>query len=286
MHVLTNSSFKISLLISFLLHLLLLTLVFFTTSERQQYLSFSPVYKVKLVEMPRRIRGSGLAKRGARTHPVKTKRKIQKKQKKAVSLPKRKTKSIAAKAKKQTVAKAIPLKKAKKKPKAVVSKKEDKTMELVEGKIKALQKRVEERERLARIKEEVAQIAEEVQKGAAGEIIGEYTEGKPTGKGIGLTFQLYYNQVWEKIKNNWVLPTFLIKETKRLEAIIVIKIARDGHIIKKQFERKSGYMLFDQSVEEAIKKSDPLPPLPQGYTQPYHEIGIRFRWSKEGKEIG
>lgn len=281
MFALTNSSFKVSLLASFLLHVLLLTLVFFTTTEHKQYISFSPVYNVRLVEIPRKIR---------KASPAKTKTKTQKKQVKVVSAPKKKTKLAAAKAKKQTATKAIPLKKvkkAKKRIKAAVSKKtDDKEMKMVESKIRELQKRVEERERQAEIKKEVAQIAEEVQKGATGEVIGEYAEGEPTGKGIGLAFQLYYDQVWEKIKSNWVLPTFLIKGAKSLEAIVVIKIARDGHIVEKQFEKKSGNGLFDQSVEEALNKSDPLPPLPPGYTQPYHEIGIRFRWTKEGKEIG
>ncbi|MCD6319146.1 MAG: TonB C-terminal domain-containing protein [Candidatus Desulfofervidaceae bacterium] len=285
MFVLTNSSFKSSLLVSLLLHFLLLTLVFFTTTERKQYLSFSPVYKVRLVEIPRKIRGKVVKKKGIKTPSAKTK--TQKKQVKVVPASKKKAKLAAAKAKKQAATKAIPLKKAKKRTKAAVSKKtDDKEMKMVESKIKALQKKVEERKKQEEIKKEVAQIAEEVQKGAAGEVIGEYAEGEPTGKGIGLAFQLYYNQVWEKIKSNWVLPSFLIKKAERLEAIVVIKIARDGHIIEKQFEEKSGYVLFDQSIEEALKKSDPLPPLPQGYIQPYHEIGIRFRWTREGKEIG
>ena len=77
-----------------------------------------------------------------------------------------------------------------------------------------------------------------------------------------------------------------MKESEGLEAIVVIKINRQGKIVKKMFEKKSGNVLFDQSVTEAIEKANPLPPLPPDYTQPYHEIGIRFRWSGTRKEVG
>jgi TonB family protein len=127
---------------------------------------------------------------------------------------------------------------------------------------------------------------EEIKKGASGGVIGEYVNHKPTGTEISPEFQMYYMDVWEKIKAKWILPTFLLKESQVLEAIVIIKIDRQGNIVKKMFEKHSGNPLFDQSVSEAIEKANPLPPLPPDYTQPYHEIGVRFRWSGTGKEVG
>lgn len=86
----------------------------------------------------------------------------------------------------------------------------------------------------------------------------------------------YYSLVWTKIKGAWTIPENLIKEMVDLETVIVLIITSDGTIQKMWFEKKSGNALYDQSAMRAIKKAEPLPPIPRELGEDTLEIGIRF----------
>lgn len=86
----------------------------------------------------------------------------------------------------------------------------------------------------------------------------------------------YYSLVWAKIKGAWTIPENLLKEMVDLETIIVLIIERNGKIQKCWFEKKSGNVLYDQSAMRAIKKAEPLPPIPKELGEDTLEIGIRF----------
>jgi len=86
----------------------------------------------------------------------------------------------------------------------------------------------------------------------------------------------YYSMIWAKIKEAWTIPENLLKEMVDLETIIVIIIERDGKIQKSWFEKKSGNALYDQMAMRAIKKAEPLPPIPKEFNEKTLEIGIRF----------
>jgi TonB family protein len=86
----------------------------------------------------------------------------------------------------------------------------------------------------------------------------------------------YYSMIWAKIKETWTIPENLLKEMVDLETVIVIIIERDGKIQKSWFEKKSGNALYDQSAMRAIKKAEPLPPIPKEFNEKTLEIGIRF----------
>ena len=237
-------SFKVSLLISFLFHVFLLTIVFYASIERTQYFSFSPVYQVNIVEIP----------------PVK-KVKI----KKHIKAKKTSFKKISKRNITKTTSKAISIKKKKTG--------KNNWEDFLAQRIKSIEKKVKKRK--------ITKVAEEIKEGISGEVLGEFISNNFNNKSLSLAFQVYYRKVWEKIKKNWILPTFLLKEANQLEAIVVLKINRQGKIISKYFEKSSGNIIFDRSVKEAIEKSVPLPPLPKDYTKNFHEIGVRFRWLKE-----
>ncbi len=78
----------------------------------------------------------------------------------------------------------------------------------------------------------------------------------------------YYALVTQKIWSEWIPPDY---EATGLEAVISIKIARDGKVVSQKIERTSGNMLFDRSASKAISKASPLPPPPAEM-----EIGVRF----------
>ena len=82
--------------------------------------------------------------------------------------------------------------------------------------------------------------------------------------------------IWERIKKEWTLPGNLPKGKTDLETIIVVIIERDGKIQKSWFEKKSGNAHYDQMSMRAIKKADPLPPIPKEFSDNTFEIGIRF----------
>jgi TonB family protein len=61
-----------------------------------------------------------------------------------------------------------------------------------------------------------------------------------------------------------------------LETIIAIRIAKDGQIEEMQFEKRSGNPYLDESALRAIKKANPLPPLPPGIEGDKFDVGVRF----------
>jgi colicin import membrane protein len=87
---------------------------------------------------------------------------------------------------------------------------------------------------------------------------------------------LYNSLVESKIKEAWTIPENLLKETVDLETIIVIIIDQDGRVQKWWFEKKSGNAIYDQSAVRAIKKAEPLPPIPKELGKEKVEFGIRF----------
>lgn len=113
---------------------------------------------------------------------------------------------------------------------------------------------------------------------AGAEAAGRGSGGTPGGTAAGpadLRFSRYYEAVWQQIKAAWVLPQ-LDGRGKRAAAVALITISRDGRITAMSFEKKSGNTALDRSVERALKKADPLPPLPPGLGGQYLELGIRF----------
>jgi colicin import membrane protein len=71
-----------------------------------------------------------------------------------------------------------------------------------------------------------------------------------------------------------------------LEAVLVIKIMPNGEIQDIWFEKKSGNSYFDDSVYKAVKKSNPLPPLPKDYQRPFYNVGLVFTPSGLRKGMG
>jgi TonB family protein len=86
----------------------------------------------------------------------------------------------------------------------------------------------------------------------------------------------YYSLIWAKIKGAWTIPENLLKEKIDLETVIVLIIEKDGRIQKVWFEKKSGNELYDQMAMRAIKKAEPLPPIPKELNENVLEFGIRF----------
>ena len=106
--------------------------------------------------------------------------------------------------------------------------------------------------------------------------MGESKQGaRRAGGPYGISIQIYQAKIENRIKSNWSYPV-AVQGSKDLEAVIVVKVRRDGKIMEMQFAKKSSNSIFDQSVAKAVERSDPLPPFPEGYLKSYDEIEIRF----------
>lgn len=85
----------------------------------------------------------------------------------------------------------------------------------------------------------------------------------------------YFATIRGRIMQFWALPEFKQFDDST-QAIIVIKISRNGTIIKQFFEKYSNDQTFDQFVEKAIKDASPLPAIPPAIKDKSFEIGLRF----------
>jgi colicin import membrane protein len=87
---------------------------------------------------------------------------------------------------------------------------------------------------------------------------------------------IYKAEIPYHIQNNWVFSEQLAGGRTDLVAWLVIEIRPDGTILDIWFEKRSGNRYFDEQAHKAVKKSDPLPPLPKGYSRSNFNVGLRF----------
>lgn len=115
-------------------------------------------------------------------------------------------------------------------------------------------------------------------RGSAG---GGGIEGPGSGGGGGqpanIRFRAYFDLIWSRIKDSWLLPEG-VATSDRLLTVVGIRIAPDGRILDYRVEKGSGNAYYDQSAIRAIRKSDPLPPLPGELGEEPLEIGVNFRY--------
>jgi len=85
---------------------------------------------------------------------------------------------------------------------------------------------------------------------------------------------LYNLELMYRIQKNWAFNTQLARGKETGEVRIVIKISKSGQIQDVWFETRSGNRLLDESAMRAVKKSNPLAPLPRGYNS--YDVGLIF----------
>lgn len=93
--------------------------------------------------------------------------------------------------------------------------------------------------------------------------------------GFKLALRRYYMAISMRIHEHWSLPK-THNWDKSLEAVVVIRIRRDGIVSKIIFEKKSDNMYFNQYVKKTIEESSPMPPFPPDLKRERLEIGLRF----------
>jgi len=89
----------------------------------------------------------------------------------------------------------------------------------------------------------------------------------------------YYVSIWSRIKGQWALPQGILPKDN-MEAVIHVRILKDGTVVDMSFEKHSGNRYFDESVIKAVKKASPFPPLSGWFKESSIELGIRFHPSE------
>ena len=125
----------------------------------------------------------------------------------------------------------------------------------------------------------IDKLKEEVESQGGVVIRGGVARGRVSEKTLEL-LDIYNAEIWHRIQKNWAFSEEMVRGRTDLEATIIVKIMREGEIRDIWFEKRSGNSYFDDSVFKAVKKSDPLPPLPEGYLGPFYDVGFRFNLSE------
>ncbi len=90
------------------------------------------------------------------------------------------------------------------------------------------------------------------------------------------SMDIYKAEIQVKLKSNWVFPERLAKDAKGLETRLMVMISKDGRISDVWYDKMSGNRFLDESAYRAVMKSNPLPPLPDGYNRPFFSLMIVF----------
>jgi len=242
---------------SIALHLAIFSLVFLIPESFPTRRFQGTVYEVNLVDLPARTvskgRGRPVSRKG---RPLIRARKLK---------PAKRVGRVVRKEKAVVLAKRVVKKKhaTRIKPRQSPTRLLDQAISKIERKVKSRKKDT--------LQEAISRIESKVKQGSA-------PSGSPTGAQTGIAIQLYKVEVENRIKENWVYPAAFIdpEKSKNFEALVIVKVSKDGTILKSWFEKKSGNAGFDESVRKAVERSNPLPPFPEGYLKTYEEIEINF----------
>jgi colicin import membrane protein len=237
--------------LSVFLHLIVFCMTLFIPESTKSWRQIEGiVYEVDLVTMSSEIMSRLDAATAANADTITSKES----QARRISAPEKGERPLVV-AKKTVTKKEI-------KPKATSSQLIDSAIARIEKKVKTDNKN--------HVEKAISELEKKVEGGTGSR------SGLAGGQGaIGIPIRIYQMEVEDKIKGNWSYAV-AVKDLKKLQAIIVVKVKQNGAILESWFKERSGDAIFDQSVLKAIEKSDPLPPFPEGYIKSYDDIEITF----------
>lgn len=259
-----------SFLVSVVWHLIFVFFLFYTPSQPFRVKPRPTAININLVSLPEPVS----------TPDAKQEKRAMKRQTKKTPQPAKKPAQTFSKAKTED---AKPVK-VTQNTKTSLKKKTFKTGAVVKSAIKEIERRVEDSrpdpiaKALERIREKVEQTKPDDvdQKGETidSEIVARGTSAE-NKKRMLEQIEIYMFELEFLIRKNWALSEQLAGNKENLLSSIMVEIKPSGEIKDIWFEKKSGNSYFDESVRKAILKSDPLPPLPDGYDKPY-TLGMTF----------
>lgn len=94
----------------------------------------------------------------------------------------------------------------------------------------------------------------------------------------------YARKVQERVQSNWHVPEAQVVLRQRGWVAIRFDVLKDGSIRDLQVVRPSGVPSYDQSALDALRSSDPLPPLPKEVTVQKISGMFRFYYNMAGED--
>jgi colicin import membrane protein len=264
--------------ISIFVHLLFIGALVFLPEPTPRSRFSSGVVNVSLVSLPGKAPAAGA--RDQIAAPPK---------KEAKKPPKAKLAKIAPPPKKPVVVPQKPKNAVslapKPKQKASLKKKTINRTKMIEGAVKDVRKKVEDSDS-ASVKKALDRLKKQVEETEAANPRPYQTDtGKSGSGGTGPAeggpktlevIKIYQAEIQYQIQKNWAFSQQLAGNSTELEAVLAIKILRDGEIQDIWFDKHSGNEYLDESAYKALVKSNPLPPLPIEYTGAFYKIGLIF----------
>ena len=242
--------------ISLLLHVAILSLLFFTPSFPAPKLTFGPAYTVSLVSLPRNAleqRSTSAAAKELMTVDRRPETVMKKQLEPAPAVPIRTIETRKKQERDPDLEKAM----------EEIRKKAAATGATGQPQAKAVAGKAEKTDKTER---------------AAGPAGPAGPPGQPGDAEMDAQMSAYYTMIWSRIKGKWALPQGILP-SEVLEAVIDVTILRSGAVTEVNFEKRSGNRYFDESAMKAIRRASPLPPLPAWIGGSSIEVGIRFHSS-------
>lgn len=93
-------------------------------------------------------------------------------------------------------------------------------------------------------------------------------------------FSYYLLLLRNRVAANWNPPSGLPPGGQPIRAVVFFRVTRDGSVRDVRLESPSAAEFFDRSAVRAVAISDPMPPLPDGYTG--NVLGVHFGFEYNG----
>jgi len=267
--------------ISFLFHLVIIGVLIFMPQFGSRFKYRPGVVNVSLVSLP----APGPASAGPPASVVTSKPVEQKPpEKPVVKVPEPKPAPVVKKP-----PEAVSLAPKPKKAKESLKQKTIDPKKMIDSAIERIEKKVDKTETdtvtaaIDQLKRKVAAAESQTGEGLEGTSgkAGTGPVGPAGGSGVGgarvqESILIYQAEIQYQIQKNWAFSQQLAGDNTQLEAILAIKVLRNGEIEDIWFDKKSGNTYLDESAYKAVVKSNPLPPLPNDFMHPIYKIGLRF----------
>jgi len=91
-------------------------------------------------------------------------------------------------------------------------------------------------------------------------------------------FTYYLVLVRNRIASNWAPPAGVATGGRPVRSVVYFRIGRGGEVSGVRLEERSDLEFFDRSALRAVMLSDPLPPLPLGFSGGDLAVHFGFDW--------
>jgi TonB family protein len=118
--------------------------------------------------------------------------------------------------------------------------------------------------------------AEEGQKDVSENLNSGSRFGGASVDNASFNYPYWFTQAFIKIERNWSNPVYA---NQALSCTIYFQVISSGRIIKVEIEESSGIDAYDRACERAVNLSQPLPPLPENYTDEILGIHLIFPYA-------